>query len=374
MARKRMFRTDVLDTDAFLDMPLSAQALYFHLNLRADDDGFIGNPKRITSTIGASIDDLKLLIAKRFIIVFDDGVIVIKHWRMHNTIQKDRYSPTKYQEDLALLKIKDNLAYTLSDDGVTLIEQKQNKNELSNARKMRSLAKKESELPYSFENQIRIAFNGEKCPICGCTMTLSDNQCMPTIQHNKPISLGGKHDIDNISVICRSCNSSVQNKCETPPFNTDLVKEKWAVITGMYRERAGNVSTDIDKDLDKDIDKDIDLDISSAQSLSQKAPTPMEEEAPVELIPLSDGSGWRPTLSEYNEYERLFPDVDIDKEFRKMRAWSLSNTKKTKRGIKRFVTGWLSRAQDRPSGKVKGKTGSDSGRDYLMAVAMGEIE
>ena len=114
MAKKRMFNYTVLDSDAFLDMPLSAQALYFHLNMRADDDGFIGNPKRIQTYIGASEDDLKLLILKRFVIAFEDGVIVIKHWRMHNSIQKDRYNPTNYQEDLALLGIKENKAYTLN--------------------------------------------------------------------------------------------------------------------------------------------------------------------------------------------------------------------------------------------------------------------
>ncbi len=114
MAKKRMFNLGVLDTDAFLDMPLSAQALYFHLNLRADDDGFVGNPKRITQNIGANVDDLKLLVAKRFLLAFEDGVIVIKHWRMHNVIKKDRYTPTNYTEDLKLLSIKENGSYTLS--------------------------------------------------------------------------------------------------------------------------------------------------------------------------------------------------------------------------------------------------------------------
>lgn len=109
-----------------MDMPLSAQALYFHLNLRADDDGFVGNPKRITQSIGANIDDLKLLVAKRFVIAFEDGVIVIKHWRMHNAIKKDRYTETNYTEDLALLDIKDNGAYTLKSG--TQLEDKRNTN------------------------------------------------------------------------------------------------------------------------------------------------------------------------------------------------------------------------------------------------------
>ena len=115
MAEKRMFTQKIIDSDAFLDMPLSTQALYFHLNMRADDDGFINNPKRIQRTIGASDDDLKLLIAKRFVICFESGVIVIKHWRMHNTLRKDRYNPTQYQDEYKTLKIKDNSAYT--EDG-----------------------------------------------------------------------------------------------------------------------------------------------------------------------------------------------------------------------------------------------------------------
>ena len=112
MAERRMFTQKIIDSDAFLDMPLSTQALYFHLNMRADDDGFVNNPKRIQRTICASEDDLKLLLAKRFVIGFESGVLVIKHWRMHNTLRKDRYNPTQYQDELARLSIKDNNAYT----------------------------------------------------------------------------------------------------------------------------------------------------------------------------------------------------------------------------------------------------------------------
>ena len=112
MAERRMFTQKIIDSDAFLDMPMSTQALYFHLNMRADDDGFINNPKKILRMVGASEDDLKLLITKRFILVFDNGVIVIKHWRMHNLIRKDRYHPTQYQEQLQSLELKENGAYT----------------------------------------------------------------------------------------------------------------------------------------------------------------------------------------------------------------------------------------------------------------------
>ena len=120
MARKRMFRLDVLETDAFMDMPLTAQALYFHLNLRADDDGFIGNPNQIVRSIGASADDLKLLIAKRFVLTFEDGVIVIKHWRLHNTLSSNRYKETNFLEDKALLRIKDNKSYTFDTNWLLL--------------------------------------------------------------------------------------------------------------------------------------------------------------------------------------------------------------------------------------------------------------
>ena len=106
MANKRMFCLDIVNSDAFLDMPLSAQALYFHLGMRADDDGFVGNPKSIQRLAGASQDDLMLLITKRFLIAFDNGVIAIKHWRMNNYIQKERKKDTTYIELLNSLEVK----------------------------------------------------------------------------------------------------------------------------------------------------------------------------------------------------------------------------------------------------------------------------
>lgn len=112
MAERRMFTQKIVDSDAFLDMPLSTQSLYFHLNMRADDDGFVNNPKKIQRMIGASEDDLKLLLVKRFILGFENGVVVIKHWRMHNLLRKDRYNPTQYVEEMATLSLNDNGSYT----------------------------------------------------------------------------------------------------------------------------------------------------------------------------------------------------------------------------------------------------------------------
>ena len=104
----------IVDSDAFLDMPLSAQCLYFHLNMRADDDGFIGNPKRIMKVVGAADDDLRLLIAKSFVLTFENGVIVIKHWRMHNTLSKRRYHETQYSDEKRNLLLKKNGSYSLT--------------------------------------------------------------------------------------------------------------------------------------------------------------------------------------------------------------------------------------------------------------------
>lgn len=113
MAERRMFTKKITDSDAFIELSSAAQALYLHLNQSADDDGFTNQVQMAMFKAHASIDDLKVLLAKRFLIQFESGVIVIKHWRMHNTLRKDRYTPTNYQEELDQLGIKENGAYTL---------------------------------------------------------------------------------------------------------------------------------------------------------------------------------------------------------------------------------------------------------------------
>ena len=112
MAERRMFAKTIINSDAFTDMPFSAQALYVQLATRADDDGFINNPKQIQRMLGAPAEDLELLIKERFILSFDSGVVVIKHWKIHNYIQKDRYKPTIYADEFSKLSIKKNGAYT----------------------------------------------------------------------------------------------------------------------------------------------------------------------------------------------------------------------------------------------------------------------
>ena len=131
MAERRMFAKAIIDSDAFLDMPLSAQALYFHLSMRADDEGFVGNPKKIQRMIGASDDDCRILMSKRFILTFQSGIIVIKHWRIHNYIRGDRAHKTTYVEEKAMLALDEKGSYTERGRGQSVDECLSNVSQLS---------------------------------------------------------------------------------------------------------------------------------------------------------------------------------------------------------------------------------------------------
>ena len=115
-AERRMFAKTIIDSDAFLDMPLSTQALYFHLAMRADDEGFVNNPKKIQRMVSASEDDLKVLATKRFIIPFESGVVVIRHWKIHNYIQNDRKHDTVCEDEKSLITVKKNGEYEMYTD------------------------------------------------------------------------------------------------------------------------------------------------------------------------------------------------------------------------------------------------------------------
>jgi len=118
MAERRMFAKSIVLSDAFLDMPLGARCLYMTMGMMADDDGFVNNAKTIIRITGASEDDLRVLISKKFILPFEDGVIVIKHWRINNYLRNDRYQETKYVENKAKLLVDSNGAYTRNTDGI----------------------------------------------------------------------------------------------------------------------------------------------------------------------------------------------------------------------------------------------------------------
>lgn len=118
MAQKRMFSNIITDTDRFLDMPASSQNLYFHLNMHADDDGFVDSPKRIMRNVGAGNDDMNVLLSKKFVLNFDSGLILIKDWKIHNVIRKDMYKPTVYTEEKSQIIVDDTKSYQFRNEYV----------------------------------------------------------------------------------------------------------------------------------------------------------------------------------------------------------------------------------------------------------------
>ena len=155
MASKRMFTQKIVCSDDFLSMPFSAQALYFQLNMIADDDGFLNNSKRITKMIGASEEDLQILIDRKFLIQFDSGVTVIKHWRMHNLLRKDRYNPTEYQEEFKSLYIKENGSYT-TDKNQMATKWQPNGNQMATKVRLGKVRTDNNKQKYDFEKLKKI--------------------------------------------------------------------------------------------------------------------------------------------------------------------------------------------------------------------------
>lgn len=127
MAQKRMFSNTITDTDRFLDMPASTQNLYFHLNMHADDDGFVDSPKRIMRNVGADNDDMNVLLSKKFVLNFDSGIILIKDWKIHNVIRKDMYKPTVYTDEKSQIILDDTNSYQLRNEYVPQIRLDKNK-------------------------------------------------------------------------------------------------------------------------------------------------------------------------------------------------------------------------------------------------------
>lgn len=273
MAQKRMFDKSIIDNDDFLDMPLTTQALYFHLNMRADDDGFVDNWKSIMKIIGAKDDDLKVLISKQYIIPFETGVIVIRHWKINNYLQKDRKKNTRHIPEIQKLKEVNGEYFLLENDEISNILLLDEERETPEWQKRRDEAYKNSSLPYSFLYKIRNAFNNEVCPICGSTMSTSGHKkYLPTIQHLIPISKGGEHELNNIAIICLSCNSSIRDNIIDNKLNNELVINKWNEILKNNKYLSRLTSGSIDKNrieenrLDKnsiDISNNIDIDIEN---------------------------------------------------------------------------------------------------------------
>ena len=244
MANRRMFNKKLIDSDMFLDLPLSAQALYFHLAMRADDDGFIDNANRIQRMIGSNKDDLNILIAKSFILVFSEtGVIVVKHWRMHNYIQKDRYHETDHKQERRLLETDENGAYEFRKN-----------------------------------NSLQDGYN-------------MDTECIPSIGKSK-VSIGKS----NNNILPEQARQQKQEQQKLENDNKDFEQ--------------------------------------------------LYQGAREYHMPLKDGSDYVVTENDVERFEQLYPDLDIHAEMRKIYAWLINNTqkRKTKRGMPKFLNGWINRA------------------------------
>ena len=149
-----MFSLKMVDSDLFLDMPLSSQCLYFHLSMRADDDGFVNNPKKIIKIIGANEDDLKILIAKGFVIVFERGIIVITHWKINNFIRKDRYKPTLYENEVQSLSQTKNGMY-IKEVGCHLVAERLTSGQPSIDKVSIDKGRVEQDTPFSFYGEYK---------------------------------------------------------------------------------------------------------------------------------------------------------------------------------------------------------------------------
>ena len=237
MAERRMFSKTVIDSDNFIDMPISARLLYYDLGMRADDDGFVNSPKKITRMIGASQDDLRILSERGFIIPFDTGVIVIRHWKVNNMIKKDRYHETTCRAEKQLLRIEKSSPYELKTNEETEVEPEWNQDGTE------------------VEPQVRLGKDSK-----GYRNTLSSISCSEPLASSEP---------------------------NVPP------------------------------------------------------------------LMLNDNSEWLPTMEDLEGWKRLYAGVDVITELGRMREWLLSNPKKRKtaKGIRRFVTTWLDREQNRCRGK-----------------------
>ena len=246
MAEKRMFSKTIIDSDAFLDMPLSTQALYFHLSMRADDDGFVNNPKKIQRIIGCGDDDLKLLMIKKFLIPFESGIVVIKHWKIHNYIAKDRYKETNYIEEKSLLGIEKNKSYSLiSESGscTPLISLSSNciqsvynmdTKRISTGDKLDTQNRiDKNRLEENRIDKNRLNKNRENDDTCDDTLSNSEREADKTINHKPNPKPNPKP-------------TTINNSCSSFKGNIDVFKhfEKCGfIITAMLMEQ---IATDIE--------------------------------------------------------------------------------------------------------------------------------
>lgn len=266
MAERRMFSKTIVDSDTFLDMPLSTQALYFHLSMRADDDGFINNPRKIQRVIGATEDDLKLLVAKSFIIPFESGVVVIKHWKIHNYIQNDRYKETVYLDERRKLSVKENKEYTLDlsnmdteciQNGYTMETQVRigkdsiGKNNISNTEVFDCSSFQEEPQKYTLQKYVDLWNTLEEYGISKCRRIPVDSKSVPMLK--KRLKEYGEESFAEIVEQIKNSDFLQGKICSKNknPFNLTF---GWAIkpnnykniLEGKYRNSKTNFKTGMD--------------------------------------------------------------------------------------------------------------------------------
>ena len=322
MAERRMFAKSIIDSDAFLELPLSSQALYFHFSMRADDEGFINNPRKLLRMVGASEDDYKLLIAKNLILLFESGIIVIKHWKIHNYIRGDRLHTTKFIEERALLEVKENGTYEISKDICREFDKKMS-DESPSVVGHSNVEISESKIGKIKENYENFS---EK----------ADNTGLATSDEK----IGGKGEEYVSAETCQTCGSPKTGSFA--PYDFHATSDGQAEVR-LDKDSIGKVS--IDKARYKEKNE------ANASCEKKDAKTFI-------TITLNDKTEYEITEDDVKEYKELYPAVDVPQALRNMKGWCNDHPqkRKTRSGIKRFIGSWLRKEQDRGgSSKFKEK-------------------
>ena len=314
MANRRMFSLDVVNADKFLEMPASSQSLYFHLGMRADDDGFVSSPKSITRTVGSGIDDLKILISKGYVIPFENGIVVIADWAINNWIRPDRKHDTRFPELLKRLNIE-NGVYKVS------IGHQPNNNQLTTV-----------------------------CQSSGCQPT--------AICHTEDRLGKDSIDKDNINTFTHNVDLVENANCDFSSVeNSDFgeVKNK-----GVEKRRVNNSSVENLAPNNNSIKSNS---INNNNSLNTSMQIP-DNRTGISMI-LKDGSFYEVVPDKAAMWQRAYPGLDVECELYQMAAWCDSNPakRKTRTGIEKFINGWLNRSQNGTQYPKQKKEAENDGSD-----------
>lgn len=305
MANRRMFSLDVVNADKFLEMPASSQSLYFHLGMRADDDGFVSSPKSITRTVGSGIDDLKILISKGYVIPFENGIVVIADWAINNWIRPDRKHDTRFPELLKRLNIE-NGVYKVS------IGYQPNNNQLTTV-----------------------------CQSSGCQPT--------AICHTEDRLGKDSIDKDNINTFTHNVDLAENANCDFSSVENSVLQDSSNTENGVFRITE-NPQTNINN-------------INNNNSLNTSMKIP-DNGTGIFMI-LKDGSFYEAAPDKVAMWQRAYPRLDVECELYQMAAWCDSNPakRKTRTGIEKFINGWLNRSQNGTQYPKQKKEAENDGSD-----------